>query len=313
MACYKPLKGYKDPHSGGIVFYKTSTKMEVACGQCLGCRSDRALMWAMRIVHESTLYEDQHGNCFVTLTYRDRSECNAEQLKKGHYVPGDFSLNKTHFQKFIRRLRKHFKNQKIRYFHCGEYGDESQRPHYHACMFNVSFDDMQLYQSNEGIHTFSSPTLEELWPYGFATVGELNFETAAYTARYILKKITGRQANDHYLRSDSYGVAFWLEPEYITMSLGRKFPGGIGAGWYEKYKTDVFPADETPVPGKGVIRKVPRYYETILESENPDQLALVKSLRQIFIKEHAADFTPERLQDKYKCHKARSKTMTRGN
>ncbi len=229
MPCYTPLKGYKDPGSGGLTFKKTHIKMEVACGQCLGCRSDRTLMWAMRLIHESTLYEDSFGSCFVTLTYRSRSECTAEQLKNGYYVPDDYSLVKSHFQKFIRRLRKKYPDRKIRYFHCGEYGDETLRPHYHACLFNVSFSDQKIYSSNEGVDTYSSNELDELWRYGFTTVGKLNFETASYTAGYILKKITGRKAVDEYLRSDDQGVCYWVLAPYVTMSLKP----GIGEQFYK--------------------------------------------------------------------------------
>ncbi|AXL15326.1 replication initiator protein [Microviridae sp.] len=307
MACYSPLKGYKDRETGGLTFKKTHPIQEdltVACGQCLGCRTDRALMWAMRIVHESTLHDDQFGNCFITLTYRDRSECTIEQLKNGHYMPEDGSLNKKHFRDFIKRVRKHFP-QRIRYFHCGEYGEETWRPHYHACLFNVGFDDVLVYKQDEGLTTYSSPTLERLWPYGFSTIGELNYETAAYTARYCLKKITGHQAQTHYLRCDDYGVAYWLQPEYVTMSLKP----GIGRNFYEKFKDDIFPSDETPIPGRGVVQKVPRYYETILANENPRMHELVKEIRQKFIEEHGEDYSPERLMDRYKVH--RSKTNRR--
>ncbi len=300
MACYSPLSGYKDPISNGLVFYRTSTPLQVACGQCLGCRIDRTLMWAMRIVHEAHLHE---RNCFITLTYRNRDECNAEELRDGYYVPKDYSLNKKHFQKFIKRVRKHFP-QKIKYFHCGEYGDENLRPHYHACLFNCTFEDQEIYDNTEGRGLYSSPTLERLWPYGFSTIAELNFETASYTAGYILKKITGKKALDEYLRSDEYGVAFWVTPPYVTMSLGHKAPGGIGAQFYEKYKTDFFPSDESPVPGKGIIKKVPRYYTNLLERTEPGLLGLVKEKRAEFIGKHAADFTPERLKDKYNCARA---------
>ena len=80
MPCYSPLKGWKDRFTGGIVFRRENATeaMEVACGQCLGCRLDRSRMWAMRIVHESSLYDD---NCFITLTYRDRKECSVSQLR----------------------------------------------------------------------------------------------------------------------------------------------------------------------------------------------------------------------------------------
>ena len=143
--------------------------------------------------------------------------------------------------------------------------------------------------------------MEKLWPYGFATIGELNFDIAAYTAGYILKKITGNASLDAYLRNDEYGVAFWVLAPYVTMSLKP----GIGADFYEKFKNDFFPSDESPVPGKGIINKVPRYYETILAHENPQLLEVVKKVRQEFIKTHGDDFTPERLKAKYECQKAR--------
>jgi len=308
MACYSPLKGYKDAN-GALVFKRTSHtigKMEVACGQCLGCRLDRTLMWAMRIIHESCLHKNAYGNCFVTFTYRSKDECNQEQLKKRMYVPDDYSVNYHHFRDFVKRLRRHFP-QKIRYFHCGEYGDENLRPHYHACLFNCSFDDQYVYQERQGVTSYESETLQKLWPYGFCTIGELNFETAAYTAGYILKKITGEAANDKYLRNDEDGVAYWVKPPYITMSLKP----GIGAEFYDKFKTDFFPSDESPVPGKGIIKKVPRYYETLLKKSNPDLLEVVKHMREVWIGKHREDFTPERLMDKYKCARAQQSQRQR--
>ena len=158
-----------------------------------------------------------------------------------------------------------------------------------------------MFQQQQGITTYESPTLEKLWRYGFCTIGELNFETAAYTAGYILKKINGNLANETYLRSDEYGVAYWVKPPYTTMSLKP----GIGAEFYEKYKNDFFPCDESPVPGKGVIQKVPRYYETKLKQSDPDIHDVVKELRKDWISKHREDFTPERLMDKYQCARAR--------
>lgn len=79
---------------------------------------------------------------------------------------------------------------------------------------------------------------------------------------------------------------------------------GIGADFYAKFKTDFFPADETPVPGKGIIKKVPRYYENILKISDPEMHNTVKDLRQEWIALHRSDFTPKRLMDKYKCAQA---------
>lgn len=274
--------------NGGIVFKRSSLAgkaREVACGQCLGCRLDRSRAWATRIVHEASLYDE---NCFITLTYDQEN-----------YPPGG-SLVKKHFQDFMKRLRKHFSERKIRYYHCGEYGENYDRPHYHACIFNLAFKDLELIGINDGNHLFYSEVLESIWGKGFCTVGDLTFESAAYTARYVTKKVTGKNANDFYLRCDEYGVAFWLLPEYSTMSRRP----GIGRRWYEEFKSDVFPSDEVPVPGSGVFKKVPRYYETILEREDGATFEQVKAMRKVFLKAHVDEYSPQRLMDKYKVKKA---------
>jgi len=324
MPCFSPLKGYKDPISGGWTSKPQLQKMEVACSQCLGCRIDHRTMWAIRIVHESYLWLDHHGNSWLTLTYREKHDCTPEQLKAGHYVPDDLSLVPSHVSKFIRALRKKrtykyaedengelYVTNPIRYFYCGEYGDENQRPHYHVCLFNHQFHDRVLWRDIEGVYTYTSPTLEKLWPYGFSTTGELNFETAAYTAGYCFKKITGKRARDHYLRCDEYGVAFWLHPEFTRMSTGRGKPSGLGAKYYEKFKSDIFPADETPVPGHGTVQLVPRYYQDVLKQSDPDLLELVKQQRQQWLAKHRNDFTPERLRDKYRCAQAKQNLKKR--
>ena len=307
MPCYSPLKGWKNPDTGGIVFRCDGVHdtMEVACGQCLGCRLDRSRMWAMRIVHESSLYD---GNCFVTLTYSD--DC----------VPDDWSLHRSHFVKFMKRLRKAFEPERIRFFMCGEYGNRCKhgldlervgcplcnvgRPHYHVCLFNCVFADAVPYGSRDGELRYSSALLESLWSYGFVDVGELNFCSAAYVARYILKKVNGDQAADHYMCIDLDGVCSWLEPEYCTMSRGRRPDGGIGYRWFQKYGSDVFPSDEVPVPGSGVFKKVPRYYEEIFACSDPLSLAEIKAVRMKFRVEHGDEFTPARLMAKYQVKKA---------
>jgi len=257
------------------------------------------------------MYLDQHGNSWLTLTYRDPSECDQQQFKNGYYIPADYSLRPSDVSKFIRAIRKSNPDHKIRYFYCGEYGDENQRPHYHVCLFNHSFSDQTLFKDDEGIYTYTSPTLEKAWPHGFSTVSELNFETASYTAGYCFKKINGKRADDHYLRCDEYGVAYWLQPEYIRMSTGRKKPCGLGAKFYEKYKTDIFPSDTSPVPGYGTVQLVPRYYQNILKNQNPAEMALVTKLRDTFMQAHQADYTPERLKDKYICARAKQSQLKR--
>ncbi len=309
MPCYTPLEGYKDRNSGGLTFdeNKGTESLIVACGQCLGCRCDHRLMWSIRIVHEACMHP---RNSWATLTYRDPDACTKLQFKEGYYIPQKPSLTPSHVSDFIRSLRDGNKDHKIRYFYCGEYG-ELGRPHYHICLFNHAFDDQYLWKDDQGVYTYTSAELQKHWAYGFTTCSELTLDNAAYTAGYCFKKITGKRADDHYLRCDEYGEAYWLLPEYIRMSTGRGKPSGLGASFYEKFQTDIFPSDESPVPGHGSHQLVPRYYQNILAEKNPAMLESVKATRQLFIEAHAADFIPERLRDKYRCAQARESLKKR--
>lgn len=237
-------------------------------------------------MHEASLYSE---NSFVTLTYDPAR------------LPSGGSLDKTAFPKFMKRLRKQFGDRRVRYYHCGEYGEELQRPHYHAVLFNASFSDKELLQEKNGCFLFTSHTLQKLWPDGFVTVGEVTYQSAAYVSRYVLKKVTGDRAHDHYLRVDEYGQAYWLEPEYVTMSLKP----GIGAEWYERYQNDFFPSDETPIPGKGTFKGVPRYYEEALRRSDPELWKQVKEGREAYKREHGRRYTAKARRDSEKVTRAR--------
>ncbi len=325
MPCYSPLKGWRD-EAGRLVFKGQNAEKtaEVACGQCIGCRLDKSRMWAMRISHEASMHESSGGNCFVTLTYRDKMECTDEQLRDGWHVPEDWSLQKSHFTKFMKRLRKVVAPQRVRYFQCGEYGNRCKhgldletaegcplcnvgRPHHHGCLFGVEFNDLEIYTQVNGEDRFTSPLLEAIWKYGFVDVGTLNFDSAAYVARYVMKKVTGVSADDHYSSVDLDGVFNFLEPEYCTMS--RK--PGIGKRWYDEFKGDLFPSDEVPVPGTGVFRGMPRYYEELFNEEDPLTLEEIKEVRRKYYMAHGEEFSPSRLMQKYKVKKAQIKLLKR--
>ena len=333
MGCDSPLKGWRDRDTGGLTFkreYSAGEKMEVGCGQCLGCRLDYRRMWAMRIAHESSLYEHNGGNCFITLTFRDKALCTQEQWMKGLHVPDDWSLCKTHFQKFLKRLRKHYNGKKIRYFYAGEYGRKCKhgidvdsvgcplcntgRPHYHACLFGHTFEDLEPYESDGGITRYTSPTLERIWGYGFVDVGELTFSSASYVAGYITKKMRGPLADDWYMTYDLNGEVTYISPEFVGMSRGNAaYKGqkcGIGAGWYEQYKDEVFTADGVPVPGHGMVHGVPRYYDEILREEDPVKYEEMKEVRRTFLHEHKEEYTLARLETKHKVKKAKQKLFS---
>ena len=290
------MQGYRSRADGKtIVFNPThgwvDRPLTIPCGQCVGCRLERSRQWAVRCVHEASLHED---NCFITLTYNNES------------LPEDGSLNKKHFQDFMKRLRKKYKNKKIRYYHCGEYGDKNFRPHYHAIIFGLEFDDQKLFTVNNGEKLYTSEKLEKLWPFGFSTIGTVTFESAAYVARYVMKKVNGKNAKNHYERVDSNtGEIYILVPEYNTMSRRP----GIAAGWFDKYKDDVYPSDNIHLREKTF--RPPKFYDKMYEHLMPNEMEKIKKQRMINMQKHATDNTSERLEVKEQVKNAQLNKLIR--
>lgn len=297
MACFSPIKGYRRI-GGGLTFNpkeSTGFSLQVSCRQCIGCRIARSKEWAVRCMHEASLHEN---NSFITLTY------NPENL------PPDEGLHHEDFQKFMKRLRKRLAPKKIRFYMCGEYGNSPDgragRPHFHAILFGVWFPDQVFWQKNkDGQELYRSKTLEKCWKKGFSTVGAVTFQSAAYVARYVMKKATGDLASEKYLKWDENGEAYYVTPDYNRCSLKP----GVAAGWYEKYSTDVFPHDYVIVDGKKV--KTPHYYLKLLEAADQDQYDLVKEKRKRSMKETRHNNTPERLQVRENIQKAKLRKLKR--
>jgi hypothetical protein len=306
MPCFKPLTAYR-AESGEVEFKesKGARPMQLPCGQCIGCRLDKSRTWATRIVHEASLYGD--NNCFITLTY------NPENL------PPDCGLIKSDFQKFMKRLRRAYPNKKIKFYHCGEYGDRTNRPHYHAILFNHNFDDwVYLFDSPSGEPIFTSPQLEKIWGLGFVTVGTVTFESAAYVARYVMKKLNGSAAEQinnetglkHYERINSFtGEISEVLPEYSTMSRGGRNGRGIAFDWINKYISDCYPKDFTTI--RGIKVKPPRYYDLYLESIDPQMYDDIKEGRNIERYLRADDNSPLRLLQKEKVKEAQFNKLIR--
>lgn len=274
MTCYHPLLAYKS--EGKVVFEKPfafARGFNLPCGQCIGCRLNYSRQWAIRLVHEAQMHD---ASCFITLTFNDQNLFAREN---------PYSLDKSEFQRFMKRLRKKYGNH-IRYFHCGEYGDLNKRPHYHAILFGIDFaDDRKLWSEKGGIKLFTSKNLEKLWPYGFSTIGSVSFESCAYVARYIMKKQTGEKAEEHYMRWDpETGEGTAISPEYCTMSRKE----GIGKRWIEKYKSDVYPHDYVVINGHKV--KPPRFYDNQLTEQ---ELKDLKQQRIAQADDPIVDYGPE--------------------
>lgn len=295
MPCYHPLRAYKCAN-GEVVFVERRThdivaQLSLPCGQCIGCRLERSRQWAMRCMHEASLYEN---NCFVTLTYSDE------------FLPERGQLDYPAFQKFMKRLRKRT-GAAVRFYMCGEYGSENWRPHYHACLFNIDFADKDYWSTSpSGEKLYRSAFLEKLWPFGNSLIGSVTFESAAYVARYCVTKVTGHNAKLHYSRVDGNG-AYSLIPEFNHMSLKP----GIGAGWLVKYKSDVFPHDYVVVNGKEV--KPPKYYDRWMDVNSPEEFEEIKFRRELDGRSRYSDNTMERLAVKEKVASARLNQLYRSS
>lgn len=267
MPCYRPITAYRGEgrtKNGKTPIYFNpragyhDRPVQLPCGKCIGCKMERARQWAVRIMHEASLHED---NCFITLTYDDDN------------IPDDKSLLHKDVQDFFKRLRKSIEPKKIRYFACGEYGEKLGRPHYHAILFGIDFDDKKKYSDGENtIET--SEKLSEIWGKGHVSTGEVNDKTASYVAQYCTKKVYGEDARNHYTVIN-YETGEYLDkkPEYVVMSRRP----GIAKEWIEKYKSGVLRDDSVIIKGRPY--KPPRYYDKQLEISHPDEIRLIKMRR----------------------------------
>ncbi|AXH73744.1 MAG: replication initiator protein [Microviridae sp.] len=233
------------------------------------------------------------ANSFITLTYAPE------------HFPENGSLDYKHFQRFLKRLRARV--GPIRFYMAGEYGEQFLRPHFHALIFGYDFPDkVPLGMVSSDNMIYSSDLLFDLWPYGFSSVGECNFQTAAYVARYVMKKITGRQAIPHYevLNYDT-GEITRRVPEFNKMSLKP----AIGSTWLAKYFSDVYPHDRVII--NSVPTKPPRMYDKILAREFPDIHEDIKYQRFVDSMDKLADNTDARLAVREVCCKARLSQLKR--
>lgn len=225
-------------------------------------------------------------NCFITLTIDDENLVYGGQ-EHGILVPRDLEL-------FWKQLRKRT-GKRFRYFACGEYGSKSNRPHYHACVFGLDFEDKKLYQIKDGIYLYTSDFLDSVWKRGLCTIGDVTFESAAYVARYTMKKHTRLAA-----------LLKGVPAEFIRMSRGGRpskdgtpGQGGIGSSWYQKFKTDVFPHDKITVRG-GIQCKPPKFYSKKFKTECPLAYEEIEWQRHCFARSMWYDNTPLRLAVRYR-------------
>ncbi len=168
MQCLSPISKLDKDHG----------RISVPCGRCMACKAKRRNDWSYRLWIE---YRNSHSAYFITMTYAQEHLVEGLDEQTGELSP---TLFKPHVQSFLKRIRitqdrfykKHkIKSPQIRYYLCGEYGEITQRPHYHMILFNL---DSNLKEK-----------LTELWNLGHVHIGTCNAKTIAYTTKYVMKPL----------------------------------------------------------------------------------------------------------------------------
>lgn len=280
VPCFHPLTAYRT-EAGDVVFERHAKvnaveELQLPCGRCLSCLKGRAEDWAVRVMHEARMHEH---SWFVTLTYSDE------------HLPSDGSLRPMDVKRFLQRLRRAVAPAKVRYFLGGEYGDKTSRPHYHAIFFGFPLTDLEpIGDSGRGNPLYRSATLERCWPHGFVSLGTVTHESARYVGQYCVDASVSAGGQRHSAEREK------IDPDTGEVIAGRFLPDGrvapfgrmsrrpgIGRAFLDAYGSDVF------VPGFVVtadarIKRIPRYYEKVLESSDPDRLEELRWSRREYAK-----------------------------
>lgn len=249
-------EGITHPH------YKANyEKLGLPCGHCPECLKGRALEWAIRNYCE--LHQSPGPDWFITFTYDEE------------HLPADGSLDFKHMTDFIKRLRKWYS---LRYYYAGEYGTDTFRPHFHACLYGLDLDqsDFQVWATEDGQQTWVSEKLNKIWGHGRVVIGHLNMASIQYVTKYITKRVYGAESNDHYRRFDENNKVYHLTPENNRMS--RK--PALGTKFFEIYgKQYDCPELDWFVMEGGFKAPVPKHFTRMMKETNPEAVELIKESR----------------------------------
>lgn len=266
------LKRYEAGH------YKQTT---IPCGKCIGCRLDYSREWANRGYLESLNYVN---NWFITITYDEEHLPQPTELidkngitwwDEGNWEGG--TLVPEHLTQFIKNVRQIMKREYnqdgIRFMAAGEYGDKGQRPHYHIIFFNLNLPIEDLYNpriNNRNVY-YQSKVIERAWNKGISNLSQATWNTIAYTARYITKKINGEGSEELYYSNGKV-------KEFFRVS---RMPG-IGQDYFQKNWEKIYKTDSITIKNaSGIIKaRPPTYFDKLLEKEHPEVWIKTQRKRQ---------------------------------
>ena len=251
MQCPTPIsikdKSENNPHK------LNSVRMSVPCGRCGICQKNRRSQWTFRLREELKVSYNCH---FVTLTYSDDKLYDDPET-------GEISLNKKHFQDFIKRVREYdyrkTSTRYLRYYGVGEYGSQTERPHYHAILFNLSQ------------HSYNN--LPTIWGYGNTHIGTVTQASIHYVTKY--------HVNRRYQDGET------KQPEFSLMSQG------LGKNYIKENKKYHQETGNQFVYMDGYRIAIPRYYKQKIWTESEIKLYSQRNLDQLT---QAEELEAERLQ-----------------
>lgn len=205
--------------------------LKVPCGKCVACRIQKRKEWSMRLKHELNYFDKAS---FITLTYSDE------------HLPENNSLQKKELQLFFKRLRKKIYDidnpaKYIKYFACGEYGELTERPHYHMIIFGLGLNKYDKYHVMDSWHycDWNNPTIRK------KSFGLVEDQSIDYVAGYINKKLSGELAEEEY-------TSRGREPVFKLSSKG------LGLNYCMDNAEDL--NEKQKIYLKGKEHSLPRYY-----------------------------------------------------
>lgn len=268
--CYSPItiknKEWQEKDSGKIYSH-----YKVPCGKCFECVARRKAQWTFRLEQEAL----RSTSCsFITLTYDDDSIKYSDG-----FLP---TLEKRDLQLFFKRLRQHCERklnhfERIKYYACGEYGDQTQRPHYHAIIYNLPLKLTKPTYIDANLQA----ELQQVWQnQGAVHVLPANTQRFAYTAGYVQKKI--QKQVDIY--DDETGEIFERDPEFSIMSkrLGDNFITPQMARYLKENMVG-------SIKQRGYIKTLPRYYKDKIFTGVEKEMLAIKAEEYYMLNEENND------------------------
>lgn len=263
----------------------------IPCNHCYACKLNKSAEWATRCMletldHESAYwltltYDEEHLPILDAIKYNEIYETDTHNIivpvtieNDGTWING--SLFPKHIDEFIKKIRNKFRNSKIRYFYCGEYGEQNQRPHYHMLLYGLPMDLSQNYgyhiDENNKEH-WKNPLIDELWVHGLHDITNLEWSNAAYTARYTMKKLTDMSNSNQF-----YAEQGKLK-EYVRMSRRP----GIGMNYLKNHYQDIYKNDSMimkTVKGNTGAFKPPKAFDRVFKEMFPEDFERIQKHRR---------------------------------